>query len=206
LLVAAVLLALLLFVIILTITAPARALAESKARWAAQGYSDYRIVVKYALPLYDCVQDFEVRGGEIAYRHKDECSLTPVAGNNNGLFEPLIVPALFQRIDETLNTPVCGPNGCLCDGPLGVEVSYNGPLGYPQQITYRLMPDARWRYPDYWLVRFTGSLNCPTTGKNTLGGYAGPVITVTSLTSLKPEQPDGGGLGGLSLATATPGS
>lgn len=203
-LVAAVLVALFVLVSFLYLTAPFRALVEAKARWLAQGYSDYRIVVKYSLPLYECEQDFEVRTGNISYRHKDECRISPIAGNNNGVLGALVVASLFQRIEDNFNMPPCGPNGCLCDGPLGTDVMYHSALGYPEQITYRLMPELRWRYPEYWVARLTGRLNCPSSSKNTLGGDAGPVITIISLTPLKPEKPAGGGLDGLPLATPTP--
>jgi len=184
-------------------SSPLTQLSAARALWANQNISAYRIVVQYQIPLYQCQQDFEVRGEQITYRYKDECQVTPVAGSHSSQFEPLIVSNLFQRVEDTITNPVCGPNGCACDGPIGADVVYDPKRGFPQQITYRTVPELRWRYLDYWRALLSGGSSCPVPNpKNTLStsSSTGQSITVVSLTPLKPETT----IGSLPLPTLTP--
>lgn len=160
---------------------PLTQLAAARARWAANGTGDYRIVVAYSVPLYECVQDFEVRGGKVSYRHRDECPTNPVAGATGGLASLYTVQRLFERIEETLRGPSCGPNGCLCDGPIQLEVAYHPQSGYPQRISWTLGQGQRWRYIDFWLAQLSGRVQCPPLT------YLGETITVLSLDALPPE-------------------
>ena len=80
---------------------------------------------------------------------------------------------------------------------------YDSKRGYPRQIIYRNFPELRWRYLDYWRSLLSGSLNCPAPNpKNTIAtaSNTGEMITVLSLTPLKPEN---AGLGLLPLPTLT---
>lgn len=181
--------------------APANQLAWAQARWAANGYAAYRIAVKYEVPLYQCEQDFEVRDGAVSYRHEDGCSVSPVNGAQGGLSEPMMISKLFRDIEDTLENPTCGPQGCLCDGPLGADVIYNAERGYPEKIVYRLMPDVRWRDPNFWIAQLTGKLSCLSSGKGSAGTEQ--TITVTALTPLKDQKPPTGGLGSMLTPEAT---
>jgi hypothetical protein len=160
---------------------PTTQLAAAQARWAANGTSNYRIVVAYSVPLYECEQDFEVRGGKVSYRYRDECPTNPVAGASGGLASLYTVQRLFERIDDTLKGPACGPNGCICDGPIQLDVSYHPQLGYPQRITWALGQEQRWRYIDFWLAQLSGRAQCPPVT------YIGETIEVLSLEMLPPE-------------------
>lgn len=162
-------------------TTPLARLADARAQWASNGLSDYRIIVEYELPLYSCQQDLDVRNGEVDYRNQDSCRMTPVLGANQGIMEMLTVNGLFARVEQAVTTPECGPNGCVCDGPITVDVTYDAEMGYPQVLNYRLAPEDRWRSLEFWLAQISGSPPCPP------ASYIGQIITVTSLEPLKPQ-------------------
>jgi len=159
---------------------PITDLETAKARWAASGITDYRIAVEYKRPYLTCLQDFEVRGVNIGYKHKDTCNMgSAVTGNRSPTWPT--VANLFDRVENGLKSPQCGPNGCICDGPIEMTVTYEPQYGYPQQITYTLRQDLRTRDLGYWLAMLNGSLaNCPQVT------YVGQTISVTSLTPLPP--------------------
>lgn len=142
--------------------------------------TDYRIVVTFERPYSTCQQDFDVRGNNIDYRHKDSCSVGGAITQKPGLVYPT-VDNLFVRIEDALNTPQCGPNGCVCDGPIEMTTTYDATYGYPLEIVYTLRTDLRTRDLQYWLALLDGSLaNCPVIT------YGGQTIRVTSLEPLKP--------------------
>jgi hypothetical protein len=158
---------------------PASDLETARERWAEQGITAYRITVEYSVPLFSCQQDMEVRNEVVDYKHTDRCSLNPTRTPRY-----FTVSDLFQRIEDSLNAPQCGPNGCACDGPIAVAVTYHPELGYPQQIVYQLRPDRRWLYGEYWQALLNGELQrCPPTT------YIGETITVRSLTPLESPSP-----------------
>lgn len=154
---------------------PLSELAAAQTRWTALGISDYRIVVEYQRPFNTCQQDFKVQGDSIGYKYVDSCTLGAAAIGGNDDTLPTVA-RLFALIEDSLNHPQCGQNGCVCDGPVQISVAYDPQRGYPQHITYELRPDLRWRYLEYWLARLNGSLaQCPPTA------YVGQTITVLSL-------------------------
>ncbi len=184
-------------------SSPMTQLSEARALWQSQNITAYRIAVQYQIPLYECQQDFDVRDEQVAYRYKDECQVTPVAGSFTGQFEPLIVSDLFQRIEDTFTNPDCGPNGCACDGPIGVDVVYDSKYGFPQKLTYRIVPELRWRYLDYWRALLSGASACPAPNpKTTLSTPTAstPLQTITVI-SFKPLKPETTGIGSLPLPT-----
>lgn len=159
---------------------PLGTLEAAKAQWAASGITDYHIVVTFERPYNSCQQDFDVRGTDISYKHKDSCSVGGAVIGRPGIAYPT-VDNLFTRIETSLTTPQCGPNGCLCDGPIEVTASYDAELGYPLEIIYTLRQDLRTRDLQYWLALLDGSLaNCPQVT------YLGQTIRVTSLEPLEP--------------------
>ena len=84
-------------------------------------------------------------------------------------------------LERREKNPQCGPNGCICDGPIVMDVIYDPEHGYPKQITYTLRQDLRSRDLQYWLALLDGSLaNCPQVT------YIGQTIRVTSLEALPP--------------------
>jgi hypothetical protein len=165
------------------LTSPARTLAEARARWEAAAIRDYRIVVFWDRELLDCEQDFEVRGSLVSYRHKDTCNIgSPAVGRTPTL---PTVDVLFGQVEAALNEPACGQNGCICDGPIEMQVEYDPARGYPARIQTVLRPDWRWRDPAFWLAGVRGDLAAcsPTV-------FIGQTIRVLSLEPLKPQESD----------------
>lgn len=159
---------------------PLSALEAAKAQWAASGITDYRIVVTFERPYTTCQQDFDVRGTDINYKHKDTCSVGAAVIVRPAAVYPT-VENLFARIEDSLTTPQCGPNGCICDGPIEVTASYDADHGYPLEIVYTLRQDLRTRDLQYWLALLDGTLaTCPQVT------YIGQTIRVTSLEPLDP--------------------
>ena len=159
---------------------PINDLETAKARWAATGITDYRIVVQYKRPYSSCLQDFDVRSTNIGRKHKDTCNMGGPAFGRPHTTLPSVAD-LFARIENGQNNPPCGPNGCICDGPIEMAVTYDPERGYPTQITYTLRQDLRNRDLGYWLAMLDGSLaNCPQVT------YIGQTISVTSLEPIPP--------------------
>jgi hypothetical protein len=165
------------------LTSPAQALAAARARWETAAIRDYRIVVFWDRELLDCEQDFEVRGGAVSYRHKDTCNMGPGAVGRTPTLPT--VDVLFGRVETALNEPVCGQNGCICDGPIETQVEYDAARGYPARIQTVLRADWRWRDPAFWLAGLRGDLAAcsPTV-------FIGQTIRVLSLEPLTPPAPD----------------
>ena len=154
---------------------PLAELQVAQTLWAAQHISDYRIVVEYKRPFNTCQQDFKVQGDAIGFRYADTCTLGAAAIDGNEDTLPTVA-RLFTQLEADLKTAQCGQNGCVCDGPVQISVTYDPQRGYPQHITYELRPDLRWRYLEYWLAQVNGTLaQCPPTA------YVGQTITVLSL-------------------------
>lgn len=184
------------------LTAPARALAAARARWEAAAIHDYRIVVFWDRELLDCEQDFEVRGGGVSYRHKDTCAVGPGAVGRTPALPTVMY--LFEQAERGLNEQVCGQNGCICDGPIEIQVDYDPTLGYPTRIQTVLRPDWRWRDPAFWLAGLRGELAaCPPIV------FVGQTIRVASFEVLKPQgaeksEKQPGGIEALPRGTVTP--
>lgn len=154
-------------------------LDSARERWAAQSISHYRIVIEYSVPLFNCQQDIEVRNEVVDYKHQDSCAISVTQTQ-----EYFTISNLFQRIEDYINSPLCGPNGCACDGPISVDVAYHPEQGYPQQIVYQLHPERRWFYGEYWQALLSGTLQqCPPIN------YIGETITVQSLAPLESTGP-----------------
>jgi hypothetical protein len=161
-------------------------LAAARERWTTQGYTDYRIVIEYAQPYFVCYMDFEVRAEKVTYAHQDTCNFGFNASanpNNRSLTWPT-VRNLFAQIERERATPRCGPNGCACDGPIEVSVSYDPALGYAADLVYRLRTELRWQYPEFWDALVNNTLqDCPRSQ------YVGQRIRVLSITALPPITP-----------------
>lgn len=112
-------------------------LTAAKQKWQKNSVSHYRLTLNYS-HLNDCQQDVEIKDEKVISRQKNTCSEIPSVQT---------VTELFQHI-ESANNQECGPNGCVCDGPLAVNVVYDSQLGYPRQIEMRLQPQKRWLYYD----------------------------------------------------------
>jgi hypothetical protein len=146
----------------------AQVLAASRGLWDRRAFSRYRLVTEHTGGLAVCRQEVEVLDERVVARFVNTCPRSP-----------LTVGQLFLEI-ERYNLTIggqCGPNGCACDGPIEVDVTYDRRLGYPRRIEVRSKPERRWLYLEYWRRLVSG-------GGCTLIGFSGPTIEVVALTPL----------------------
>lgn len=135
----------------------------ARERWAARPFDAYRLVVEIHSGM-DCIIDNQVEGEQAIYG----------TGNPPGCAHfRFSVSDLFALIDAFKHGQ-CGPNGCGCDGPIGIEVQYDETLGYPTQIEILLQPERRWQYPEFWELQLQG-------GSCAGAAYTGQMIRVTAL-------------------------
>jgi hypothetical protein len=146
----------------------AQSLAAARALWDRRPFSRYRMATEHTGGLGTCRQDVEVRDERVIAVLSNTCPRSPMTVTN-----------LFVEIERYILTigGQCGPNGCDCDGPIGVDVIYDSRLGYPRQLEVRSKPELRWRYLAYWRRVLSG-------GGCTLVGFGGPAIEVVALTPL----------------------
>ncbi len=171
-----------LFIVLLVFrqSEPINDLETAKARWAATGITDYRMVIEYKRPYFNCQIDFDVRGTTVSHKNKDTCRMGSAVTGNRTTTLPT-VEGLFKQLEAEQQGSLCGPNGCICDGPIEMSVVYDPERGFPTQITYTLRQDLRNRNPGYWLAMLDGSLaNCPQVT------YIGQTIRVTLLEPIPP--------------------
>ena len=142
-------------------------LSAARDRWAARPFSHYRMALEYGTTGY-CSQVIEVERESIVAVLHNTCKEAPPT-----------VSDLFARIerDQASRDGSCGPNGCACDGTVVVAATYDQQLGYPLAKRIYLDPIARWRFPEYWRRRMSGSL-CSSRA------LIGENITVRSLTPI----------------------
>jgi hypothetical protein len=145
--------------------APARDLAAAQRRWGARPFSGYRLVIE-THAFGSCHYEIEVRDERVTTILQRSC-LGPAP----------TVTDMFHEIQAHIDERSCGPNGCACDGPIGVEVVYDSQLGYPTQFVIRPQPQHRWQYIGYWKQAVFG-------GGCTLIGWISQRMTVLSLTPL----------------------
>ncbi len=175
--------------LLLAARAPADALTAARARWTAAGYVDYRITVALSSAAFACEMDFEVRGGAVSEMHSSTC---PGIGGGQRMAERYTVGALFERIQTHVDARLpCGANGCQCDGLLSLEVAYDPTLGYPVTLDQPPHPELRFFTLDYWGALLRGMLTCPAQASGSTQ------IEVRSITPLKPDKPDSGGIGNI---------
>lgn len=158
---------------------PARQLRNAQNLWASEGARRYRITVRFERPYSDCEQEFDVENEVAGFKHRDSCTVgTGVIGKPREETMPT-VSNLFQRVADGLAAPLCGQNGCVCDGPVEMTAQYDPERGYPTTIEYRLRPDWRWSDPAFWLAQLNGTLaQCPMTA------YVGQTIRVVGFEAL----------------------
>ena len=142
-------------------------LALAQSRWQVRPFDRYHLVLEDSGGLRPCRQEIEVAGDQIVQVIANSCPY-PAATT---------VSDLFATVRRYVAKPPCGPNGCACDGALGVEVAYHPQLGYPQQVAVRSQISERWKYGDYWrnLWQNRGQVRCAVMG------YSGPELRVVAL-------------------------
>lgn len=109
-------------------------LAAAKQKWVTQAVEHYRLSINYF--HLNCQQEVEIKDEKVIGVRKNTCSTIPVQ----------TITDLFNQIKSKADGKECGPNGCACDGPLGVDAIYDDQFGYPRQVEIRLQPEKRWLY------------------------------------------------------------
>ncbi|MBD2346049.1 DUF6174 domain-containing protein [Anabaena subtropica] len=141
-------------------------LEVAQENWLKQGISHYRLTLHYSSPDR-CQKQVEI---------KDE-KVIAVTENTCTTLSPLTITELFQEIEPIAKGKKCGPNGCACDGTIGLDASYDPQFGYPRRVAIKLQPERRWLH--------FNSLSDIYPGKNcTLVGFINRRIAVRDFTPL----------------------
>ncbi len=138
----------------------ANQLAAARSKWISKSVSHYRLSLSYSSHV-NCQQEVEIQNDKVIAVRKNTCSAMPA----------MTVTDLFKKVQSLADSKQCGPNGCACDGNVGVDASYDAKFGYPRQVQIRLKPENRWLNLGYWTNQFTG-------GACTAIGFVDQKITV----------------------------
>ncbi len=135
-----------------------RTLQEAIARWEVVPFAEYRLHVnvssrslgttKAMVRMGDDIRVVDV--GELV----DSCTYTVEikdevvvsTPSNTCSSTPMTVTEFFADIEQTIIEHACGPNGCRCDGYIGVEASYDTAFGYPQTVKMSRMREHLFSY------------------------------------------------------------
>lgn len=126
-------------------------LDTARERWAARSFSSYHLtinvsywsegnvpylfgVVRPGELIVSCRYEAEVRDEAVVSTIENTCASTTLGGPTSSITVSKTVTDLFDEIERTIVKRECGPNGCICDGFIGVDVSYDRHLGYPKAI------------------------------------------------------------------------
>lgn len=141
-------------------------LTAAKKKWQAQNIQHYQATLNYS--SHNCQQEVEIKDDKIIAVKKNTCQTIPLHTITN----------LFTEIESAANGEKCGPNGCACDGPVRIDANYDPKYGYPIQLVFKLKPEQRWQYFDYWKNQFSG-------GYCTLVGFVGHKVEVSKLITIR---------------------
>jgi Family of unknown function (DUF6174) len=151
----------------LFLNTPTHELTAAKKKWAAQNITHYRLTLNYSI-FNNCQQEVEIKDDKVIAVKQNTCSTIPLQTMTH----------LFSEIESAANGEKCGPNGCACDGPVRIDANYDAKYGYPNQLDFKLKPEQRWQYFDYWKNQLSG-------GACTLVGFVGNKITVSAFTPIQ---------------------
>ncbi|MBD2252157.1 DUF6174 domain-containing protein [Nostoc parmelioides] len=144
-------------------------LAVAQKNWLKQGILHYKITINYLSPN-KCQQEVEIKNETVVAIKKNTCTTIP----------PLTITEMFKEIELLATGKECGPNGCACDGTIGVDATYDDQFGYPRRVAIKLQPEKRWLH--------FNSLSDIYPGRNcTLVGYINKRIIVRDFTPLDNE-------------------
>jgi hypothetical protein len=105
-----------------------------------KSHAGYRMTVEMRIPNSTggsyCEQQIEVRDSK-ATLLSDTCG-DGIVRDVNYWFE-----FIAERQTYYAEHPTCGPNGCQCDGPINVDVTYHIWRGYPMIVRERPFPEYR---------------------------------------------------------------
>ena len=154
-----------------------RALGAARKQWAGSNITHYDLKAKLTdttlFPEY-CSYSVEVRNEEVVQTLTNTCS------------QPMPISHLFDWIQANLDKydGQCGPNGCACDGPLGLDVTFEPQRGYPFQAAFHSMPQFASQYRSIFEQTLSGWGAPGFERMCTLMGGVYPQITEVTLTAL----------------------
>lgn len=130
------------------------AIDAAQRRWADSQTEHYQISVRMSGSGEEhwtdmCSYRAEVRGERLVGAGSSSCN-----------FAPMTVSELFGWLRTNIQTfeGRCGPNGCACDGPIGLVAAYDPQRGYPLRASYRPQPQYAWLYQDKpWYAHLLGT-------------------------------------------------
>jgi len=128
-----------------------RALDMARERWAARSFSSYYLTINVSIwnegtgsdlfsgvepggLITTCRYEAEVIDEAVVTTIENTCASTTWGEPIFSIHVPETVTGLFNEIERTITEHECGPNGCICDGFIGVDVSYDRRLGYPKTV------------------------------------------------------------------------
>jgi len=160
-----------------------RKLAAARQRWATHAIPHYRLVVR----MVDddgggCRQDIVVQHEQVMRVFENTCR-----GSARTVTE--LFDWIEQRIASYRAQPRgCGPNGCACDGTLGVDATYDAERGYPTSTHIHLLPEEGSRFPSYWWkwIWGGGKVMCTAMGGD-LQSFYGEELQVIDLQPVSSE-------------------
>lgn len=124
---------------------------RAQERWAARPFDQYRLRVTIREGATLCRMHVRVRGEEVI-------EVLGVAGDDIACLDSLqTVTDLFAYV-EAYESPGCLPNGCACDGRIGMEAVYHPEWGYPTQVAIDVQQEGRALRPAFWLHWLRGGL------------------------------------------------
>ncbi len=108
--------------------------------WGTQNLTDYRVTIRFYHPGGSCNTVIEVIDsiGNIADLSGDACD-----GQRYHPIEVWSVDGIFNHFELLFTEPLCGPNGCICDGYVVPIVEYHDTLGYPTLFRFDLTGNQR---------------------------------------------------------------
>jgi hypothetical protein len=135
-------------------------LDAAQAQWNSSGTRHYRFDVQLSHPDLDLMNDFCKYTVEV----RDE-AVTSVIENTCAL-PPMTVSGLFGWLQKNVTRfeGKCGPNGCMCDGPVGLDASFDPQRGYPVKASIAPMSRHAVQYRDIWQRIGCKPLACTTVG------------------------------------------
>lgn len=107
-------------------------LTAARKKWIASAPESYILEINYS--HLRCKQVLEIKNEKIVATKQNTCSGTPLQ----------TVTDLLGRIESVDKEDKCGPNGCECDGKIGVKATYDAKYGYPRQINIGLNAGKSW--------------------------------------------------------------
>lgn len=137
-----ILLALLLVIVLVPMTAPS-SLDAARARWDARTFTSYRMSARYYQNSGTCTQDISVEGDAVTEVHSGTNCDTPLTDIEYPTVTD-ILNYLQAKTEEFEATRVCESAECACDIPEAPVARY-AVADYPRNVEIRPIFEARSR-------------------------------------------------------------